>query len=58
MGLCAQFTPHGYEAQFFGLYEITDKGSSWIGPLMFALVSNVATMRWALVYILFFYVRL
>jgi UMF1 family MFS transporter len=23
----------GKEAEFFALYEITDKGSSWLGPL-------------------------
>ena len=32
--------PKKRESQFFGLYEITDKGSSWIGPLMVAMVSN------------------
>lgn len=30
--------PAGYEATFFGLYEITERGTSWIGPLMFGLV--------------------
>jgi UMF1 family MFS transporter len=30
----SELIPHGHEAQFFGLYEITDSGSSWIGPLV------------------------
>ena len=51
-----QFIPQGYESQFYGLYEITNKGSSWIGPMMVAWVSNFSSMRWALVYILIFYV--
>merc|ERR1712113_331012 len=51
-----QMIPSGYESQFFGLYEITDKGSSWIGPMMVAIVSNISSMRWALVYILGFYI--
>ncbi len=35
--------------------EITDKGSSWIGPMMVAFVSNFASMRWALFYIATFF---
>ena len=53
--LFGQFIPNGYESQFYGLYEITDKGSSWIGPMMVAVVSNISSMRWALVYIFIFY---
>ena len=30
--------PAGHEATFFGLYEITDRGTSWVGPLLFGLV--------------------
>ena len=51
----AQLTPVGHEAEMFGLYEITDKGSSWIGPLVVAWVSDYADMRWALIYILCMY---
>jgi MFS family permease len=29
--------PKGKEAEYFGLYEISDKGTSWLGPLVFAL---------------------
>lgn len=29
--------PRGREAEYFGLYEITDKGTSWLAPLIFAL---------------------
>jgi UMF1 family MFS transporter len=29
--------PAGREAEYFGLYEITDKGTSWLAPLIFAL---------------------
>ena len=32
--LFGQMTPSGYESQFFSFYEITDKGSSWMGPLV------------------------
>ena len=29
--LFGQLCPVGYESQFFAFYEITDKGSSWMG---------------------------
>jgi UMF1 family MFS transporter len=29
--------PRGQEAAYFGLYEISDKGTSWLGPLLFGL---------------------
>jgi UMF1 family MFS transporter len=30
--------PRGREASFFGLYEISERGTSWIGPLIFGIV--------------------
>jgi MFS transporter, UMF1 family len=36
--LFSQMIPVGHEATFFGLYEITERGTSWIGPLVFGLV--------------------
>ena len=35
--LFAQMTPRGKEAEYFGLYEISDKGTSWLGTLTFGL---------------------
>ncbi len=32
--------PEGLEAQFFSLYNVTDRGSSWIGPAVIAAVIN------------------
>ena len=32
--------PKGHEAAYFSLYEIGDKGTSWMGPALFALVRN------------------
>ncbi|MCW5981003.1 MAG: MFS transporter [Bryobacteraceae bacterium] len=29
--------PKGQEAEYFSLYEISDKGTSWLGPLFFGL---------------------
>lgn len=35
--LFSQMIPPGKEAEYFGLYEISDKGTSWLAPLLFAL---------------------
>ena len=39
--LYSQMIPSGHEAAFFGVYEITERGTSWIGPLLFGLTSWV-----------------
>jgi UMF1 family MFS transporter len=33
----SRMVPPGKEAEYFGLYEISDKGTSWLGPLLFGL---------------------
>ena len=35
--LYSQMIPKGKEAEYFGLYEISDKGTSWLCPLLFGL---------------------
>ena len=35
--LFAQLIPKGREAEYFGIYEISDKGTSWLCPLLFGL---------------------
>jgi UMF1 family MFS transporter len=35
--LFGQMTPVGKEAEYYGLYEISDKGTSWLGTLAFGL---------------------
>ena len=36
--LYSRMIPAGHEATFFGLYEITERGTSWIGPFVFGVV--------------------
>lgn len=36
----ADLVPKGRESEFFGLYAITDKGSSWLGPLAIAAITD------------------
>ena len=33
----SQMIPKNHAAQYFSLYEISDKGTSWLGPLLFGL---------------------
>jgi UMF1 family MFS transporter len=36
--LFSRMIPAGKEASFFGMYEISERGTSWIGPLIFGRV--------------------
>lgn len=35
--LFSHLIPAGRQAEYFGFYEISDKGTSWLGPLVFAI---------------------
>jgi MFS transporter, UMF1 family len=35
--LFSQMIPHGRESEYFSLYEISHKGTSWLGPLIYGL---------------------
>lgn len=55
--LFSQLVPRGREAEYFGFYEISDKGTSWLGPAAFALVFQVShSYRAGLVSLLGFFV--
>ncbi len=55
--LFSQMIPAGKEAEYFGLYEVSDKGTSWLGPLVFGLVFQlVHSYRVGLVSLLVFFV--
>jgi MFS-type transporter involved in bile tolerance (Atg22 family) len=38
--LLANMIPKGYENQIFSFYELTQRGTSWIGPLVYATVTD------------------
>ncbi len=38
--LFSRMIPLGHEASFFGLYEISERGTSWIGPFLFGTVAR------------------
>ncbi|GHJ44417.1 MFS transporter [Catellatospora sp. TT07R-123] len=39
--LFSQLIPKGKEGEYFGFYEISDKGTSWLGPLVFGLAYDI-----------------
>ncbi|RUS21313.1 autophagy-related protein 22-like protein, partial [Jimgerdemannia flammicorona] len=44
--LFSELLPAGHENEFFALYEITDKGSSWLGPLIVGGINSAGhTLR-------------
>src|SRR5437588_643055 len=51
--LFAQIVPPGHEAAFFGLYAITDKGSSMFGPAIVGLITDkTGDIRYAFIFLL------
>lgn len=50
------FIPRQSEAEYFSFYEITEKGSSWIGPLTFGLVLQLTkSYRLAILSLILFF---
>jgi UMF1 family MFS transporter len=55
--LFSRMIPAGKEASFFGLYEVSDRGTSWMGPLLFSIViARTSSYRLALLSLIFFFV--
>ena len=55
--LYARMIPVGKEASFFGLYEVSERGTSWMGPLLFSVViARTGSYRLALLSLIFFFV--
>jgi UMF1 family MFS transporter len=55
--LFSQLIPQGREGEYFGLYEISDKGTSWLGPLLFGLAYGITeSYRVAILSLLAFFV--
>jgi UMF1 family MFS transporter len=55
--LFSQLIPPGREAEYFGFYEISDRGTSWLGPFLFALTFDMTgSYRYAIFSLVFFFV--
>ncbi|MGB7068545.1 MAG: MFS transporter [Pyrinomonadaceae bacterium] len=55
--LYSQMIPKKRESAFFGIYEISEKGTSWLGNLVFAIVvGTTGSYRQAILALIFFFV--
>jgi MFS transporter, UMF1 family len=55
--LFSQLIPPGKEAEYFGFYTISDRGTSWLGTFLFALTYQLTdSYRYAIVSLVVFFV--
>jgi UMF1 family MFS transporter len=55
--LFSQMIPRGREAEFFSFYEISERGTSWMGPFVFGLVNQLTgSMRLGILSLIVFFV--
>lgn len=53
----SQMVPMDKEAEFFSIYEISERGTSWMGPFLFAFVNQaVGNLRPAILSVVIFFV--
>jgi UMF1 family MFS transporter len=54
--LFSQLIPRGREAEYFSLYQACERGTSWLGTLVFSLVYQFThTYRWSIVALVVFF---
>jgi len=55
--LFSQMIPKGRESAFFGIYAISERGTSWLGPIVFGLVAQLTnSYRPAILALIVFFV--
>jgi UMF1 family MFS transporter len=55
--LFAQMIPNGKEAEFYSFYEVSERGTSWIGPLVFGLANQMfGSLRPAILSVIIFFI--
>ena len=55
--LYSQMIPKGRESSFFGLYEISEKGTSWMGQILFTIIVGITnSYRHAILGLIVFFV--
>lgn len=55
--LFSQLIPKGKEGEYFSFYEISDKGTSWLGPIVFGIAyDQTGSYRTAIVSLIIFFV--
>lgn len=55
--LFAQMIPTGKEAEFYSFYEVSERGTSWTGPLIFGLANQLTgSLRWGILSLIFYFI--
>ena len=55
--LFAQMIPKGQEAEFYTFYEISERGTSWMGTFVFGLVNQIfGSLRLGILSVIFFFI--
>jgi MFS transporter, UMF1 family len=55
--LFAQLIPPGQEAEFYSFYEVSERGTSWTGPLIFGLANQIfGSLRYGLLSLIFYFI--
>jgi UMF1 family MFS transporter len=55
--LFAQMIPPGREAEFYSFYEVSERGTSWTGPLIFGLANQLTgSLRWGILALIIYFV--
>jgi MFS-type transporter involved in bile tolerance (Atg22 family) len=54
--LFSQMIPAGKDAQYYSLYVVGERGTSWLGPLLFAAVGQLTgSFRYAIIALVIFF---
>jgi UMF1 family MFS transporter len=54
--LFAQMIPAGREAEFYSFYEVSERGTSWTGPLIFGLANQLTgSLRWGILALIIYF---
>jgi len=54
--LFSQMIPPGREAEFYSFYEVSERGTSWTGPLIFGLANQLTgSLRWGILALIIYF---
>ena len=51
----SQLTPQEKQNEFFGFFSLTGKATSFLGPLLFGIISNFYSQQFALWVVIIFF---
>ena len=55
--LFSQMIPTGKEAEYYSFYEVSERGTSWTGPLIFGLANQMfGSLRYGILALIFYFI--